>query len=211
MPGAFTDMPDSGPGVVGTIVAISVGLPQSLQTLGGRTVLSGISKRAVAGDVTVNAINLAGDAQADLEAHGGLRKAVYAYPREHLPFWVSARRERSITPCDAPLTPGFVGENLLLSGLLEQDAWIGDTLHFEGSACVLRITQPREPCYKFCAIMGFPQAARVMAQTLRTGFYLAVDSPGTLRAGMRFRLWPGQRGLSVVEAIHAKWAKQRNW
>lgn len=193
------------------IVSISVGLAAPLKALGGRTVLSGIAKKPVAGPVAVRPLGLAGDEQADLEFHGGLAKAVYAYPQEHLPFWVEERRARGIAPFDAPLAPGFIGENLLLSGLLERDLWIGDTLHFAGSGCVLRVTQPREPCYKLCAVMGYAQAAQVMARTLRTGFYLAVDAPGELEAGMAFELRSRGSGLAVTEAIRAKWAKQRNW
>lgn len=208
-PGVNEAQADAKPGR--RIVSISVGVAKPLRALGGRTVLSGIAKKPVPGPVAVRALGLAGDEQADLEAHGGLRKAVYAYPQEHLPFWAGERRTRGLAPFDAPLTPGFVGENLLLAGLLEADLWIGDTLHFDDSDCVLRVTQPREPCYKFCAVMGYAQAAQVMARTLRTGFYLAVDAPGDLQTGMAFRVESRGGGLPVVEAIRAKWAKQRNW
>ena len=102
-----------------------------------------------------------------------------------------------------------MGENLLLEGLLEDRLWVGDTLRLDGSTCVLRVTGPREPCYKFCAVMGFAEAARVMVREGRCGFYLAVDEPGELRAGMAVRVTPGQRGLSVMQAVQAKWAKHR--
>ena len=193
------------------IVTISVGPAAPLEALNGRTVLSGIVKQPVAGPVAVRPLGLEGDEQADLEAHGGLAKAVYAYPQEHLPFWVAQREEHGVTPFDAPLASGFVGENLLLAGLLERELWIGDTLHFEGSSCVLRVTWPREPCYKFSAVMGFAKAARIMARQELTGFYMAVDAVGSLQAGMAITVVPGQRGLSVNEATRSRWAKQRNW
>ncbi len=53
----------------------------------GREVLSAIGKAAVEGPVAVGGLGLAGDEQADLTVHGGLSRAVYAYPSEHLPFW----------------------------------------------------------------------------------------------------------------------------
>lgn len=192
------------------IVRISTSPAAPLRTLGGRSVLSGIAKTPVDGPVAVRPLGLEGDEQADLEAHGGLRKAVYAYPQEHLPFWVQQRREHGVQPFDAPLAPGFIGENLLLSGLLETDLWIGDTLHFDGSNCMLRVTWPREPCYKLCAVMGFATAARIMARQGKTGFYMAVEQVGSLRAGMSIRVTPGQRGLSLAEATRSRWAKQRN-
>lgn len=192
------------------IVAVSVGAAQPLRINDKLTVLSGIVKQPVAGPVAAGRMGLDGDEQADPSVHGGLQKAVYAYPQEHLPFWRAQRLERGLDVPDA-LPPGFMGENLLLQGLLEQDLWVGDELHAQGSDCVLRVTAPREPCYKLCAVMGFAQAARVMSRERRTGFYMAVDEMGELEAGMAVHVTPGQRGLSLHEAIGAKWAKQRNW
>lgn len=175
---------------------------------GGRTVLSGIGKRAVAGPVAVGRLGLAGDEQVDLSVHGGLHKAVYAYPVEHAAFWRAERQAHGVSLFDEALPPGFVGENLAIEGLLEPGVWVGDTLHFSGG-CVLRVTAPREPCFKFNAVMGFAQAARQMVQQARCGFYLAVEQAGTLSPGEGFALQAGPRALSITEAIHAKWAKHR--
>jgi MOSC domain-containing protein YiiM len=71
------------------------------------------------------------------------------------------------------------------------------------------VTAPREPCYKFNAVMGFVQAGRAMAQTGRCGFYLAVEQPGSLEAGQHARLEPGQRALSIAQALAGKWAKHK--
>ena len=191
------------------IATISVGLARPIE-YEGRQFLSGIGKAPVAGGVAVGRLGLAGDEQADLSAHGGLAKAVYAYPQEHLSFWSAERCRRGVTAWPAPLAPGFIGENLLLAGLLERDLWVGDVLSFADSSCVLRVTAPREPCFKLCAVMGFAQAAQRMARERRTGFYLAVDEPGELQAGMAIRVQAGQRRLSLIEAIDAKWARQRN-
>lgn len=191
------------------IVAVSVGAAQPLRINDRLTVLSGIVKQPVAGPVAVGRMGMAGDEQADLSAHGGLQKAVYAYPQEHLSFWRAQRLERGLDAPDA-WPPGFMGENLLLQGLLEQDLWVGDELHAPGSDCVLRVTAPREPCYKLNAVMGFAQAARLMVKQVRTGWYLAVDAPGTLAAGMTLQQVPGPRRLSLVEAVQAKWAKHRH-
>lgn len=210
-----------GEALAGTVHAVCVGLARPLRVDGGRTLASAIGKRAVAGPVPVYPLGLAGDEQADWHVHGGLQKAVYAYPAEHMAFWQAQRRQHGVPVAGAQdgagegggagdaLPPGFLGENLRISGLLETQAWVGDTLHFSDSGCVLRITAPREPCGKFAAVMGFAEAARVMVREARCGFYLAVEKPGTLAAGMRFVLRPGSRGLSVAEAIRAKWARHR--
>jgi MOSC domain-containing protein YiiM len=113
---------------------------------------------------------------------------------------VQERSERGLGK-DA-LAPGFMGENLSIEGLLEDQVWIGDTLHFPGAS--LRVTAPREPCFKFNEIMGFAQAGKRMMQQGCCGFYLSVVRPGPLQAGETWSLEPGPRGLSVREAFHAK-------
>ena len=77
----------------------------------------------------------------------------------------------------------------------------------DGKTLLLRVTAPREPCFKFNAVMGFSQAARLMAVHARCGFYLSVAQPGTLEAGETFRLVSGQRALSIAQAIRGKLAK----
>ena len=174
-------------------------------TIEGRRILSAIGKHPVAGQVTVGRMGLAGDEQADPSVHGGLSKAVYAYPHEHMAFWQAQRREHGVSLFDEALPPGFMGENLSLHGLLETEVWVGDELHFPN--CVLRVTEPRQPCFKFNAVMGFNQAGKAMAQSGFCGFYLAVDQPGTLVAGDSFKLVPGQRALSIAQAFAGKRGK----
>jgi MOSC domain-containing protein YiiM len=165
-------------------------------------VVSAIGKAAARGPVAVMPLGLLGDEQADLSVHGGLEKAVYAYPQEHYAFWETQRSKQGASLFDDPLPPGFLGENLTIQGLLETEVWIGDLLHFPG--CSLRVTAPREPCYKFNAVMGLRDAGRLMMEQLCPGFYLSVARPGAIEAGQTFTLEPGTRGLRVSEAFAAK-------
>ncbi len=173
--------------------------------INGRRVMTAIHKRAVTGEVLAKPLGLVSDEQADLSVHGGLDKAVYAYPSEHYAFWRAARSEAGVSPMDDALPWGSMGENLSLSGLLEADVWVGDVLRFAN--CALRVTQPREPCYKFNAAMGFNTASKRMAQAGCCGFYLAVQEPGKLCAGDSFELVPGSRGLGIPESFNAKMFK----
>ena len=167
-----------------------------------RLVPSAMHKTAVGGPVRVGALGLDVDEQADLSVHGGLEKAVYAYPIEHYAYWRQAREDAGLGGIDDALLPGALGENLTLQGLLETDVWVGDVLQFAN--CVLRVTQPREPCFKFNASMGFNQASKQMAQTGLCGFYLAVDQAGTVQAGETATLVPGPRRASIPERFQAK-------
>lgn len=173
--------------------------------ISGRSILTAIHKTPVAGPVRVAALGLEGDEQADLSVHGGLEKAVYAYPAEHYDFWRRARHDAGVAAIDSQLDHGALGENLTLRGVLESDVWVGDVLRF--AHCALRVTQPREPCFKFNAAMGFNQATRIMAQSGLCGFYLGVDVPGTLQAGESFELIPGPRRMGIPERFQAKMFK----
>jgi MOSC domain-containing protein YiiM len=188
------------------LVSVNVAAAKPLLA-SGRKVLSAIGKRAVIGGVQLGRMGLAGDEQADLSVHGGLEKAVYAYPVEHHAFWQAARREAGVSLFDEDLPHGFMGENLTTSGLLEYDVFVGDELIFPH--CRLRVEAPREPCFKFAAVMGFAQAGKLMVQEARCGFYLSVVETGTLQAGERFTLVAGARRLSIADAIRGKMAKHR--
>lgn len=170
--------------------------------IAGREVMSGIVKRSVAGPIEVSAMGLAGDEQADLSVHGGLSKAVYAYPGEHYGFWQTVRAQAKVAPWDDVLPPGALGENLTLRGLLETGAWIGDVLRF--ADCELAVSEPRFPCFKFNAVMGFSQASKLMAANAWCGFYLAVRVPGALRAGESFELIPGPREVGITELFRSR-------
>ena len=183
------------------VVSVNTGAVRPLR-IGSRNVPSGIGKAAVSGPVAVMPLGLLGDEQADLSVHGGLAKAVYAYPRAHYEFWEKQRQRHGGHLFDDPLPPGYLGENLTIDGLLETEVWIGDLLHFPG--CSLRVTAPREPCHKFNAVMGLPNAGRLMMEELCPGFYLSVAQPGPIEAGQAFTLEPGTRGLRVSEAFAAK-------
>lgn len=183
------------------LLSVQVGSAQRV-SIQGRSVMTAIHKRPVIGPVAVAALGGTGDEQVDLSVHGGLSKAVYAYPSEHYAFWQRARRDATVTPT---LPFGSMGENLSLHGLLETEVWVGDVLRF--AQCELRVTQPREPCYKFNAAMGFKGASKTMAQSGFCGFYLAVQVPGTVQAGEGFALIAGARALSIADAFRAKMFK----
>jgi len=187
-----------------TLLSINVSLAREVE-IDGRQVMTGIAKRATPGVVAVKPLGLEGDEQADLSVHGGLTKAVYAYPSEHYPFWQTVRAQAKVSLWDEALPPGAMGENLTITGLLENQAWIGDVLRFPD--CQLAVSEPRFPCFKFNAAMGFNQAVKMMAASAWCGFYLSVRSPGTLRAGQAFELVPGPREVGIPELFRARMKK----
>lgn len=188
------------------LLSTNIAAAQDLE-IQGRVVSTGICKRSVGGPVSVQPLGLAGDEQADRAVHGGLSKAVYAYPIEHYAFWQTVRAQARVAAWREPLPHGFMGENLTLQGLLEQQVCVGDVLRFAN--CELAVSEPRFPCFKFNAAMGFQQAAKLMVANAWCGFYLAVRVPGTLMAGERFELIPGPREVGITELFRAGAASRR--
>ena len=175
-------------------------------SIDGRQVPTGIGKRPVSGPLEVHALGLVGDAQADPSVHGGVGKAVYAYPVEHYPFWQTVRAQAQVAGWNEPLPHGFMGENLTISGLLENQVCVGDVLRFAN--CELAVSEPRFPCFKFNAVMGFNQAAKLMVASAWCGYYLAVRVPGTLVAGETFELIHGPREVGITELFRSTLASQ---
>jgi MOSC domain-containing protein YiiM len=165
--------------------------------------MTAIGKQPQTGPVMIGALGLAGDEQADPTVHGGLSKAVYAYPAEHLAFWRTVRAQARVAAWDADVPPGLVGENLTLAGINERQLWVGDRLCLPSGA-VLVVSEPRFPCFKFNAAMGFSKAAKLMVESGYCGSYLAVLVPGAVQAGDAVTLEPGPRELALLDLFRAK-------
>ncbi|HEU4325647.1 MAG TPA: MOSC domain-containing protein [Roseiflexaceae bacterium] len=172
------------------LISLNVGLPQEV-VWRGKPVVTGIFKAPVSGPLRLEPLNLDGDRQADLSVHGGTYKAVYAYPSEHYAFW------RAELP-DRDLPWGVFGENFTTEGLDENRLVVGDRLRL-GTA-VLRVTEPRVPCYKLGLRFGDPEMTKRFLEARRSGFYLAVLQAGVVEAGQPFELLERpDHGLTVAQ------------
>jgi MOSC domain-containing protein YiiM len=155
------------------IVSLNVGRPRIVLDR-GREVSTGIFKSPVGGPVMLRRTNLEGDRQADLNAHGGVNKAVYAYPSEHYAYW------RAESP-GVELSWGNFGENLTTEELLESGARIGDQFRIGGA--ILTVSQPRIPCYKLGIRFSRDDMPRKFLASGRSGIYFSVVQEGVVNAG----------------------------
>lgn len=139
-----------------------------------REVSTGIFKSPVADPLMLRRTNLDGDRQADLNAHGGVNKAVYAYPSEHYSYW------RAELP-GVELSWGHFGENLTTEGLLESEARIGDQFRIGGA--IVKVSQPRIPCYKLGIRFGRDDMPKKFLASGRSGIYFSVLEEGLVNSG----------------------------
>ena len=127
--------------------------------LGPEQVPSGYVKQTRVEPITVSALGLMGDEQADLSVHGGPDKAVYGYAASHYATWRSEILEHANL-----LVPGGMGENLTIAGVDEADLCIGD-VHRIGTVTV-QVCQPRQPCFKLATYFGDAKMPRAFCEVV---------------------------------------------
>jgi MOSC domain-containing protein YiiM len=170
-----------------------VGLPREIEWK-GKLVRTSIFKTPVPGRVRVSQLNLEGDQQSDLSVHGGIDKAVYAYPSEHYSFW-----RKELPGMDLPW--GVFGENLTTEGLLEEAVHIGD--RFRVGSAEFAVTQPRMPCFKLGIRFDRPDIVKRFLQSGRSGFYFAVLKEGEVTAGDSIELLKrDEHGVTVADVVN---------
>ena len=172
--------------------SLNVALPRTIEYK-GEAVHTGIYKLPTEARLAVRCLNIDGDGQADLSVHGGVDKAVYAFPEEHYSTYQAELGQ-------AAYQPGQFGENLTTQGLLETEVCIGDRYRIGSS--LLEVSQPRSPCYKFAIKMGTAEALAVCINSALTGFYLRVVQEGEIGAGDRIELEHRPLDAPTVDAIH---------
>jgi MOSC domain-containing protein YiiM len=174
------------------VVSLNVGLPRDIEWRGG-IVRTSIFKTPTDRRLRVTTLNFEGDEQSDLSVHGGVDKAVYAYPSEHYAYW-----RRELPEMDLPW--GVFGENLTTEGLLEANVRIGD--RFRVGSAEFVVTQPRMPCYKLGIRFGRPDIVKRFLSSGRTGFYFAVHLEGEVGAGDSIELIArAEEGLTVADVF----------
>jgi MOSC domain-containing protein YiiM len=175
------------------LLSVSVGVPREIEWH-GKLVRTSIFKSPASGHVRALTLNLEGDVQSDLSVHGGVHKAVYAYPSEHYQIW-----HEEIPDLD--LAWGAFGENFTTQGLFEETVHIGDHLRVGSAEFV--ITQPRMPCFKLGIRLGRPDMVKRFLRSGRTGFYLAVLEEGQVTAGDSIELFArDEHGISVGDIVN---------
>jgi MOSC domain-containing protein YiiM len=130
---------------------------------------SAVKKRPIQETQFINEMGFLADEQA-YEGHGGVDKALCAYPYDHYEYWRDRLHNFSET--------ALFGENLTIIGLTEDKACVGDVYAFGETR--IQITEPRTPCYKLAAKYDVPDLAAKMSDTGYTGFMFRVLKEGNV-------------------------------
>lgn len=156
---------------MGIIRSVNIGLPREIEWK-KKKVLTGIFKYPTDLALRVTRNGIEGDGQGDLIHHGGIDKAVYAYPLEHYAYWKNFLQRDN-------LEMGAFGENLTIEGLMDTEVHMGD--YYQFGTAILMAVQPRMPCSKLGLRFNNVAMTKHFARARRNGFYFRVIEEGILK------------------------------
>src|SRR6201984_2298657 len=172
------------------LVSVNVGRPREI-TWRGKTVYTSVWKEPVQGRRLVRRLNIDGDAQGDLNGHGGEHRAVFVYQMDSYHYW-----QRELKRAD--FTFGQFGENFTVEGLADGEVCVGDRYRIGGA--LFEVTQPRVTCYRVGIRMDEPRMAALLVAHHRPGFYFRVLQEGEVGAGDDIvKIADGPERITVAE------------
>lgn len=145
----------------------------------GKQVPTGIYKYPVNSKLQLGEEVVKDDVVANRQVHGGIYKAVYAFSSDDYPYW------KALYP-RLDWQWGMFGENLTMDSLNEELLFIGD--RYSLGECILRVTQPREPCFKLGVRFGDQEVLEKFVAHSRPGTYFAVEKTGRVGTGDQLKL-----------------------
>ena len=176
--------------IAATIVGIFSGPVESFIAGDGRPMTSGIRKRALSQGVLA-AGGFVGDESTEVDHHTPDR-SVHIFPHEH--YGVVEARLALTLP-----RPAF-GENLTVSGALEDNVFVGDRYRI-GSAAIC-VTQPTERCKAIGRNIGAPRVLKVLHDMEACGFYARVVEPGAVEPGDKVELCERPQSVWSIRDLH---------
>lgn len=159
------------------LLELRIGQTRTYQSAHGAPWTSAIDKQPSNHGLALTRTGFQGDEVANPDVHGGPDQAVLAYASEHYPLWNAE---------GVKANPGDFGENLLLHGLTDQEACIGDC--YALGETILQVSHPRQPCSTLIKRFGRKDILPLIWSLGRGGWYLRVIQEGWVEPGLTMRL-----------------------
>lgn len=167
----------------------------------GENLPTGIFKKVRPEGIYLSPEGVRGDTIGNRKVHGDALKAAYLFSSGEYPYW------KSLYPA-LDWESGMFGENLTVEGLDEGGLVMGSTYRI-GEALV-RITTPREPCYKLGIRFGDQGIIQKFVERERPGTYVAVLEAGHIKPGDPVQLIEtGEHHLSIRDFYRMWYAREK--
>ena len=155
------------------VIATNLGTSTTVQWR-GRSIRTGIYKYPVSEPLLLEKEDVAKDTVIDRKHHGGEFKACYLFSADHYPDWKAKYPHLE-------WDWGMFGENLTVSGLDENQLFVGD-IYTLGSAKI-QITEPRQPCHKLGIRFGDQAVLKEFIDYGHPGPYVRILKEGRVKTG----------------------------
>ncbi len=176
---------------MGTVTHLWVGKAQ-WQSFGGNDIFTGAQKRLV-DSISVQTEGALDDEQGNRKVHGGPEKALLLYTHDDYAQWARDGYQ---------FEPGNFFENVTIDGLSISDIHLADTLQI-GEVRV-QVSQIRRPCTTLAHRWNMKDLPRLVQATARSGFYVRILQPGSIRVNDTVELTkrePGSVDLREVNRV----------
>lgn len=168
----------------------------------GERLPTGIFKKSRPEGIYLSPEGVRGDTIGNPKVHGDTLKAAYLFSSGEYPYW------KSLYP-SLDWESGMFGENLTVEGLDEGDLLMGSTYRI-GEALV-RITTPREPCYKLGIRFDDQGIIQKFVDRERPGTYVSVLEAGHIKPGDPLELVkPAEHSLSIRDFYRLRYAREKD-
>ncbi|MEP0263719.1 MOSC domain-containing protein [Dokdonia sp.] len=183
------------------VISTNIGNPTKI-VWNGKEQQTGIYKSPISGPIDLERENVLNDTVSDRRVHGGVYMACYLFSADNYSYWKNKYPDLS-------WDWGMFGENLTVEGLDESLIRIGN-IYKIGTALV-KITQPREPCFKLGIRFGNQKILHEFIEHGCPGVYVQVLKSGTVKVGDNFILEKeSDNVLSIKQLYELLYAKEKD-
>ncbi|WP_071459828.1 MOSC domain-containing protein [Bacillus massilinigeriensis] len=173
----------------GIILSLNIGLPVSYHYQ-GKIEKSAIGKSQVRNAVVLKH-GILDDGVANEKFHGGFDRAVCLYSYDHYSKWEQESGKFFMLPA--------FGENMTVSGMLEENVYIGDI--YKAGSSILQISQGRIPCNTISKYNGVKNLLDRVVATGYTGYFFRVLKEGVIAQEDQLELLEReQEDVSILKA-----------
>jgi MOSC domain-containing protein YiiM len=134
---------------------------------------------------------LYGDASAETDHHTA-DKILHLFAEENY--------SRVETRLAVALPKPTFGENITVTGILEEQVYVGD--HFEVGEAVICVTQPTERCKTVGRSLGMPKILKALHELEVCGFYARIIKPGQVANGNLIGLRHRPQSVWSIKRLH---------
>ncbi|RUA11663.1 MAG: MOSC domain-containing protein [Flavobacteriia bacterium] len=183
------------------VLSVNIGEKRTVKW-NNRVYETGIYKYPVETSIFLGIEDVENDHVIDRKVHGGVKKAVYAYGKNHYAYW------QNLYP-DIEFHHGIFGENLTVDNLDEEKIFVGDV--YKLGEAIIEVTKPREPCVKLGIRFNDSKMVKQFWNTSKSGVYFKILQTGHVTKEDKFILLKkAENTLSIAEVYKTKKAKNKD-